>query len=105
MLRISSIDAGGIDDYLRGESHAARVASLVKALREGVTVPPIEVFQVFEKRFLADGRHRLRAHQVLGRTENAHGSDLQQSGESRKPDLYGGSGTSTAIGQLLRGAA
>jgi hypothetical protein len=96
MIPISSINAGGIDDYLQGEPHAARVASLVKALTEGVTVPPITVFQVFEKRFLADGRHRLRAHQVLGRTEIAvdliHGIPWL-SGESRKPGSYGGSGT------------
>ncbi|MBA2593515.1 MAG: ParB/RepB/Spo0J family partition protein [Pseudomonadota bacterium] len=50
-----------------------------EALNEGVTLPPIAVFQVGDKRFLADGQHRLRAHKELGRTEiNAdlfHGTD------------------------------
>lgn len=71
MIPISSIHAGtgGID--FQSKTRVARVASLVKALNEGADIPPITVFQVFEKRYLLDGRHRLRAHKVAGRTEIA----------------------------------
>lgn len=64
---------------LCSEYDAILIAVYKEALNEGVTLPPIAVFQVGEKRFLADGQHRLRAHKELGKTEiNAdlfHGTD------------------------------
>lgn len=64
---------------LCSEYDAMLIAVYKEALNEGVTLPPIAVFQVGEKRFLADGQHRLRAYKELGKTEiNAdlfHGTD------------------------------
>ena len=78
-IPIDSIDAiDGIWQLCR-EYDAMLIAVYKEALNEGVTLPPIAVFQVREKRFLADGQHRLRAHKELGKTEiNAdlfHGKD------------------------------
>ena len=66
-IPIDSIDAIDGIWQLCSEYDAMLIAVYKEALNEGVTLPPIAVFQVREKRFLADGQHRLRAHKELGR--------------------------------------
>ncbi|MGI8425288.1 MAG: ParB/RepB/Spo0J family partition protein, partial [Actinomycetota bacterium] len=67
-IPINTIEALGTNDDMRSADDAAALSIYIEALTEGVTVPPIAICQVGEKRFLIDGRHRLRAHQQLGLT-------------------------------------
>ena len=73
LIQIDSItNTRRADEYLAGSPSCARkVASMVESLRQGVTLPPIPVFQVGKERFLAGGFHRWKAHQVVGRKEIA----------------------------------
>ena len=68
IIDIATLDPLGTTDDMSDADDAAALAIYIEALKEGVTVPPIAICQVGEKRFLIDGRHRLRAHQQLGLT-------------------------------------
>jgi ParB-like chromosome segregation protein Spo0J len=60
--------AGKFDrDFLPTDERSRwRFEEIVVALREGETVPPIEVYRLRGRYYVADGHHRVAASRALG---------------------------------------
>lgn len=81
MKETVSIDSIVVDESLQSRSslNTERIEIMAQALADGAELPPVDLFQVGDKLYLASGFHRFRAHAKAGRTEidcNVHSGSM-----------------------------